>query len=84
MSGESPAAVLFDENGVALAVEDEVLLPDGTRALLIAADGPNGNARFLRVNASGELAVSGNETVLAAINENLEKIVELLSSMGDE
>jgi hypothetical protein len=59
MAGESPAAVLVDGvNGVEIAVEDAVLIPLLTRALLVAGRDGGGIARFLRTDGSGNLNFS--------------------------
>lgn len=56
MAGESPAAVIVDGvNGVEVAVEDAVLIPLLTRALLVAGRDVGGIARFLRTDGSGNL-----------------------------
>jgi hypothetical protein len=57
---DSPAVVLYDANGVAMAVENGVAVPAGTRALLIAgSDGTN--IRFVKVTAAGRAVTDGSE-----------------------
>lgn len=55
---KSPAVILFDSNGVAMAVEDGVAIPVGTQALL-AAGSDGTDARFLLVDSSGRPVVVG-------------------------
>jgi hypothetical protein len=48
---KSPAVILYDANGVALAVADGETIPDGTPGLLIAGTDAEGDeARFLRAS----------------------------------
>jgi len=57
---DSPVAVLFDEDGIAMAVEDGVAIPANTRALIVAGtDGTN--ALFVKVTAARRLVVDGSE-----------------------
>jgi len=52
----SPAVILYDANGVALAVENGVAIPANTRGLLVAGRETDGKARFVHVDANGTLA----------------------------
>ena len=55
---KSPAVILFDSNGVPMAVEDGAAIPVGTQALLAAgSDGTNAHA--LLVDSSGRPIVVG-------------------------
>jgi len=55
---KSPAVILFDSNGVAMAVEDGFVIPAGTQGLLVAgSDGTD--AHFVLVDASGRPIVVG-------------------------
>ena len=60
MSFESPASVLYDDNGIALAVSGGVAIPVGTTGIMMAGVGPNNTASFARFLSGGELLVSGN------------------------
>lgn len=56
----SVKVILYDANGVAMAVEDGVAVPANTRALLIAgSDGTN--ARIAKVTAAGRVVTDGSE-----------------------
>src|SRR3989339_1828176 len=56
MSGFSPAVILFDENGIAMAVPDGLVLPANTRGLmLLGKDGMN--SRFIRVASDGAIKI---------------------------
>jgi hypothetical protein len=54
----SPAVILYDLNGVAMAVSDGVAIPASTEALL-AAGSDGTNAHYLLVDASGSPVVVG-------------------------
>jgi len=57
MSGESPAAELYDSEGNPLAVQNGVAIPANTPALMLAcSDGTN--SRYLLVDSSGRSVVS--------------------------
>lgn len=57
---DSPAVVLYDAAGVAMAVSDGVAIPVGTKTLLIAgSDGTN--ARTVKVSAAGRVVTDGSE-----------------------
>ncbi len=56
--GDSPAVILYDPNGVELAVQDGVALPVGTRGLLGAGIDAANVVRFLRVLSDGSLSVA--------------------------
>jgi hypothetical protein len=55
MSGESPAVVPFGSNAVELDVDDGVLIPAGTRALIFAGRDGTGHARFIATDATGKI-----------------------------
>jgi hypothetical protein len=59
MSSESPAAILFDVNGVALSVYNNTAVPTGTPAILFAGyDGYNSVSRYAMMGTQGNLGVS--------------------------
>jgi hypothetical protein len=58
MSGESPAAILYNSSGVELSVSTATAIPTGTSGLLVSgSDGTN--SRFLSVDASGRAVLVG-------------------------
>jgi len=64
---KSPAVILYDANGVAMAVEDGVAIPLNTRALICA--GKEGtNARFMRVAADGTVRIDPSGTTTQPIS----------------
>lgn len=61
MSSESPASILFSTDGYELAVKNEISIPEGTRALLIAgSDGSS--ARIILVDSSNRIITVGAGT----------------------
>lgn len=56
---KSPAVILYDSNGVAMAVEDGVAIPVGTQALL-AAGSDGTDAHFILTNSAGSPVVVGS------------------------
>jgi len=61
MSGESPAAELYDSEGNPLAVQNGVAIPANTPALMLAgSDGTN--SRYLLVDSLGRSVVSINQS----------------------
>ena len=66
MSSDSPAVILYDASGVALAVSNGVAIPAGTQGLLTAgSDGTN--ARFLRVAADGTVRTDPTGTTIQPV-----------------
>ena len=64
-SGRNPAVILYDANGVAMAVENGVATPVGTRGLLIAgSDGTN--SRFARIKPPSTPAVAADPALVVA------------------
>lgn len=55
--GLTPAAVLYDASGKALAVQDETTIPADTPGLLILGEGTDGKAYRPRVSPEGRWAV---------------------------
>lgn len=61
MSGESPDVIIYDVNGNALAVQNATAIPTSTPALMIAgSDGTN--SRYISLDTSGRLVVTGAGT----------------------
>ena len=59
MSSASPDVVIYDIGGNALAVQNGVAIPASTSALMIAgSDGTN--SRYININASGQLIITGS------------------------
>lgn len=56
---DSPAVILYDENGVALAVADGVLIPANTPGLLAAGKDGGGVARVLLTDTASRLVAAG-------------------------
>lgn len=91
MSSMGPAVVLYDANGVPMAVEDGAEVPAGTRAVLVA--GSDGTAaRVLKTATDGALAVeattviNGNDAtqqLLAVLNAVHEELVEIRQNLED-
>ena len=58
MSLDSPSSILYDNSGVALAVQDNVALVASQPALMVAGfDGTN--TQFISVNAAGQQVIVG-------------------------
>jgi len=69
MSGESPAAVLFDVNGNALAVQNATAIPASTPAILFAgSDGTN--SRYMLVDGYGRQEMVGAAAAGSAVTGN--------------
>lgn len=61
MSNDSPAAVIFDSDGYELSVKDNTNIPAGTSTIIMG--GSDGyKSRYIAVNTSGQLIVSGDGT----------------------
>lgn len=64
---DSPAAVIFDENGVAIAVEPGTAVPANTPGLfIVGSDGTN--ARFLRMATDGTLRIDPTGTTTQPVS----------------
>jgi len=59
MSNESPAVIIYDENGVPIAVADGAALPVGQSALLVAGKDGSGDAQHLLTDTDGSPIVVG-------------------------
>jgi hypothetical protein len=59
MSLESPASVLYDDNGIALAVSGGMVVPISTSALLFAGMTITGTASVARMTSDGTVFVTG-------------------------
>lgn len=57
---ESPASVLYNDDGLALAVSGGLAIPVSSSGLLLAGVGPGNTASFARFSALGELLISGS------------------------
>jgi len=53
MAGESPAVVLYDDNGKPIAVQNGIAVPVGTSSLLISGQDAGGDARTLLTESDG-------------------------------
>jgi hypothetical protein len=60
MSTDSPAAVLVDGSGVALAVQDGVALPASTPGIVSAGVDGSGNVQFIKTDTAGKVIVDGS------------------------
>lgn len=69
MSRRSPAVILYDAAGVALAVADGVAIPASTKALLVVGS-EGGTARYLRVAADGTLRTDPTGTTAQPVTDN--------------
>lgn len=56
--GDSPAVILYDQNGSEIAIADGVSLPVGKQGIMVAGKDPAGNSRFLRTSTNGTVQVS--------------------------
>lgn len=56
--GDSPAAILFDTNGLEVALADGTAISGAKQGLLVAGRDPTNNARFIRVLADGTVQVA--------------------------
>ena len=63
---ESPASILYDVNGVAMAVTGGAAVPAGTTALVFAGMTPAGTASYLQTDAQGRLVISGTVSTTLA------------------
>lgn len=62
MSSDSPAAIIFDSDGYELSVKDNSNIPVGTSTIIVG--GSDGyKSRYIAVNTSGQLIISGNGSV---------------------
>lgn len=57
MSRWNPAVILYDANGVPLAVADDAAIPVDTRGLMVAGETPSGQAKFIGLNRMGHQRV---------------------------
>ena len=72
--------ILFDSNGVAMAVENGVAIPVGTRGLLIAgSDGAN--SRFATVKAPSTAAVATDPALVVARSPNDRSLVAAAATL---
>lgn len=55
--GDSPAVILYDANGMEIAIADGVSLPVGKQGVIAAGKDPAGNARFIRTSTDGTVQV---------------------------
>ena len=53
MSGQSPASILYSSDGTELAVQNNVVVPAGTRALLISGVTPSGASAYVPATNDG-------------------------------
>jgi len=60
---DSPAVILFNTNGIELAVSGGIAVPISTSALLFAGIDTNGTASIPRVDNNGNLFVSGTTVI---------------------
>lgn len=63
---ESPASVLYDDYGVALAVTSSAQIPVSQSALLIAGVQDTGLTRFIRASADGSVFITGSISAVAS------------------
>jgi trimeric autotransporter adhesin len=69
MSGQSPATVLYSSDGTELTVQNNVVVPTGTRAILISGVTPSGASAYMPATVDGILGVaqmSNHQTVQSA------------------
>jgi hypothetical protein len=67
---KSPAVILYDATGIAMAVQDGIAIPASTRGLLIAGKGGGGVARFANIKAPSTPAVAADEALVVTISPN--------------
>ena len=78
---ESPAAILYDANGVAMAVSGTVAIPSNTRALLVAGtDGTK--AQVLSVDSNNRLSVTGAITISSIASSATLPVTGVLGAVG--
>ena len=61
---ESPVSVLYDENGISLAVSGGVATPTSASALLFAGITTTGTASIAKMSADGSIFITGSTTVI--------------------
>ena len=69
MSGTSPAVVFYSSDGTELAVQNNVAVPSGTRALLISGVTPSGASAYAPATSDGILGtaqLANHQTVQSA------------------
>ena len=74
---DSPAVVLYDHNGVSVAVKDGVVIPANTPGLLVVGQDGDNHAHYMHVEGDGTLKVAsrppqppaGSDEFVLAINE---------------
>lgn len=64
----SPAVILYNADGVAMAVSNGVAIPLGTTALLVAGADTGGTARFLRTHTDGTVKVDPTGTTTQPVS----------------
>lgn len=70
----SPAVIIYDASGVAMAVQDGVALPANTRGFLsVGFDGTN--ARFVRIDSNGHQYVLSNQLPSSLVGGRLDVVV---------
>jgi hypothetical protein len=89
MGVKSPVVILYDANGVEMAIQNGVIVPAGTRALLMAAkDEDTGHTlqAASRVDGIANLRVADNEQLelLRDISVHMRKLVRHLELVTDE
>jgi hypothetical protein len=71
MSLESPASVLYDDSGIALAVSSSVAVNVSQSALLVAGVQDTGVARFMRASSDGSVFVTGSLATTPSGTQNV-------------
>jgi hypothetical protein len=64
----SPAVILYDPAGVAMAVANGVAVPVGTQGLILAGQDTGGTARFLRTHTDGTVKVDPTGTTTQPVS----------------
>jgi hypothetical protein len=81
MSRRSPAVILYDAAGVALAVADGVAIPVGTPGLLIAGK-EGANSRFIKTGSDGAVQVGDNGGSLTVDQETASNLNAMVQGPG--
>lgn len=66
MPYESPASILYDSNGLEMAVSGGLSVPAGTQGWLMAGINTTNTASYLRVDSAGALQITGSISTVAA------------------
>lgn len=79
MSYESPASVLFDVNGIAMAITGGFVVPVSTSALLMAGMTSTGTGSYFKTTDDGTLFITGT---LATVASGVQQVTGTVAIQG--